>query len=167
MASARAEWFAELWDEAGTATLKAVEELAEGKRFSVAQEGKAHPLWLVGHIATVNNLLVGVWCCENENGIAKEFRSQFMPEALGGDPIVTDPAKYPSWDAVVQQYKKVAEACSAGIRELSDAELNGALRGGAPDDMNERFGPVGKMIRGMVGHESHHRGQLLLLGALD
>ncbi len=167
MSVSRSNLYGDLWEQMVNTTVKSASGVSEGKRMKVAQPGKAHPLWLVGHLANTNNLLVHIWCCEKQSLLPKGFNKIFAPEAFGGAPIVTDPAAYPTWDEVLGHYQTVGQACGAGIRALSDAEFEGKLRGGAPDNMNERFGPVEKCIQSMLMHEAHHRGQMALLASLD
>jgi hypothetical protein len=167
MAATRSQIYADMWDTNAKATIKAAEAIAEGKRFKTAQAGKSHPLWLLGHLANTNNLLVHIWCCEKDSLLPKGFGKKFAPDFAGGDPIVIDPSNYPSWDEILGHYKTVSEACGAGIRGLSDAELDGELRGGAPDQMKQMFNPIEDCIRKMLMHEAHHRGQMAMLGALS
>lgn len=167
MAVSRPELYADLWDAEVKATLAAAEKVAEAKRYNVAQEGKSHPLWLIGHLANTNNLLIGMWCCENDSMLAKEYGKKFAPDFAGGDPIVTDPDNYPAWDEVLAQYKAVGDACGKGIRALPEEDLDKPLRGGAPENMQKMFGSIENAIRTMIRHEAHHRGQLAMLAALD
>lgn len=149
------------------ATTTAAEKIPEAKRMKQTQEGKAHPLWFIGHLANTNNLILQRWCCDGESLLSSDYRKMFAPESMGGNPIVADPGAYPSWDEVVAAYVKVNETSAAGLAALSPEELVGQLRGGAPEAMHERMGNVEKCILGMISHEAYHRGQMNLVAALD
>lgn len=165
MSNIKSQLYAELFEAAMNSTLKAAEKVPVANRYRNVQEGKAHPLWLIGHLAGANNSVVNMWCCGGESIVPKELRTRFAPDFAKGDPIVTDPSKYPSWDEVVGLYKAVGEKCVAGIRAMSDADLQGELKN-APDTVKQSFGTIEKTLRGMIAHDSHHRGQLAMLAAL-
>lgn len=166
MGSSAAEMYATMFEESAAATIKAAEKVPESKRMFQTQPGKAHPLWLVGHLANTASLLINRWCCEAENLMPKEYTKRFSPDFAQGDPITNNAADYPSWEETLSLYKKITASCVENIRKLDDATLNGELRGGAPDAMKQVFGNVGKTLRSMALHDSYHRGQLNLLLAL-
>lgn len=159
--------YADMFAGAVDATVAAAEKVDEGKRMKQPGEQKAHPLWLIGHLAQVNSVVVHAWCCDGEGLTPKEYRKLFSPGIMGGDPIGSDPAGYPSWDNVVANYKKVGDACVEKIRNLSDDELDGDLRGGIPDSAKESLGSVEKTLVRMIGHDAYHRGQMNMLAALN
>ena len=155
-----------VFENAYQATLQLADSIPEEKRYKQLKEGKAHPLWLIGHIANTNNLVVNRWCCEGESQLPKEYIKMFGPDFGGGAPPTSDASFYPSWDEVVDSYRKLHEACTAGIATLTEEQLLGDLRGGAPDAMKERFGSVSNTILSMVGHDNYHRGQMAMINAL-
>ena len=163
----KAEVYAQMFEKATNATLAAAEKVPEDKRLKQIQEGKVHPLWLVGHLANISNLLVNVWCCDQESLLPKEYRKPFAPAFVGGDPVVPDPAKYPPWEEVLGVYRKVGEAIVSGLRSLSEDAIEGELRGGIPEDMKAQLGNVEATLMSMISHDSYHRGQLGMLAALE
>lgn len=167
MSSPVAEVLAQMFEMSTNSTAGVAEKVPPAKRFKQLKPGKAHPLWLVGHIANTNNAVLNMWCLNKDPLVPREWGKIFAPDFAGGGPIVADAATYPDWDTVLAEYKKVAAACTAGIRLLTDEELAGPLRGNAPEPMQKMFNPVSKCIRAMCGHDSHHRGQLAMLSALD
>jgi hypothetical protein len=166
MGSVKAEVYAELLEEALDATIAAAEQVSEGGRLRAAQEGKAHPLWFIGHMAYANNLLLHQWCCDGESMIPSEYNKIFGPDFGGGNPITANADDYPSWDEVLDNYNKVGRACVEGIRALDDATLAGNLRGGAPDSIKEKFKSVQYAVRAMATHDAYHRGQMNAVAAL-
>ena len=166
MGSTKADLYATMLEETAKSTAGAAAKVSAEKHFKVIQEGKAHPLWLVGHLANTNNLLINMWCCNGESLLPKHYGKIFAPDFAGGAPITVDPATYPSWDELLEQYKTVAAKCAEGIRTLDDATLAGELRGGAPDQMKQIFGNTEKTLRSIIAHDSYHRGQMALIVAL-
>ncbi|MFP6583602.1 MAG: DinB family protein [Candidatus Hydrogenedentota bacterium] len=167
MGSALAQLHSTLFNEAITAALSTADAVTEDKRYRQLKEGKSHPLWLLGHIANTNNLLVNMWCLEGTPMFPKDFIPKFSPDFADGIDPTPDPGFYPSWDETVALFKAIGESCVEGIAKLTDDELNGPLRGGAPDAMKERFGNVDQTIRGMALHCEYHRGQIAIINAQD
>jgi hypothetical protein len=149
------------------ATLSLIESVDSRKRMKQLQDGKAHPLWLIGHLSNTNNLLVLKWCLEGESLVDKELIAKFSPDFSGGTAPTDDASFYPSWDDVGALYKSVASACVEGIGALSEELLLGPLRGNAPAAMQAMFGNVDDTIRAMAGHNAYHRGQIGIINALD
>lgn len=166
MGSAKADIYATIFEDTTKATANAAAKVPAEKRFKVIQEGKAHPLWLVGHLANTNNLLIHMWCCNGESLLPKGYGKIFAPDFAGGAPITSDAATYPAWDELLEQYKTVSAKCAEAIRGLDDASLAGELRGGAPDQMKQIFGNTEKTLRAITLHDAYHRGQFALIAAL-
>jgi hypothetical protein len=166
MASLKAEVYADFLDQIVSATITAAKNVAEGNRLRVVQEGKAHPLWSMGHLANTNDRLLNQWCCEGASMIPESYGKLFSPDFAGGAPITTNADDYPSWDEVVEVYAKVSKACVEGIRTLDDSVLAGALRGSAPDALKEKFPSVEYTIRAITAHDAYHRGQMNAIAAL-
>jgi hypothetical protein len=167
MAKTGAEVHQQLFQKEIDATNTLIDSVDPEKRMRQLKEGRSHPLWLIGHLANTNNLLVNMWCLEGESLMPKELIKKFSPDFSGGDAPTSDASYYPSWDEVVGLYKSVASACVEGIGKLSDDELWGPLRGGAPGAMQAMFGPVDDTIRGMATHNAYHRGQIGIINAQD
>lgn len=167
MGDARAAVYANELEACINATVKLVEGLAPEKRYMQTQPGKAHPAWLVGHLAGSLDNNVNHWTFNAERIFPKEWRRRFAPHEAGGEPITDHPNDYPAWDDVLVTYKKVGAACIDGIRALTTAELEGDPRGNVPDRFKELFGNTEANIGRMIRHDSHHRGQIAMLAAMD
>ena len=159
--------YASLFGDAHKAVLSLAATVSEDKRYRQLKEGKSHPLWLIGHIANTNNLLINMWCLEGQSLMPKELIKKFSPDFTGGIDPTPDPDFYPSWDDTLALYKQIGDTCAEGIANLSEEELLGPLRGGAPDAMKERFGNIDATIRSMALHSEYHRGQIAIINAQD
>ena len=148
-------------------TLKTASGVPEAVRLVQLRPGKGHPLWLLGHLANTANVVIIQWALNGENVTPKGFGKKFAPDFGGGDPVTTNAADYPSWDEVVGVYEKAFDAALDGVKKLTDADLPNPLPGRIPDPLRQHFSSVGKTLNIMVLHDSYHRGQIGLLGALD
>lgn len=167
MGSVRAEVYAELYRSATEATVKAAEAVPEDKRLRQAGEGKAHPLWLLGHMTMSFDMLTNNWMLGLDLSIPQEWASTFGPSQFGGKAITNSADDYPGWDEVLVAYKKSGEAAAKRVGTLTDAELDGDAIGAMPDQFKETFGIMNKSIPGNASHDTHHRGQMSLLASLD
>jgi len=166
MSSALANQLADMFEQSVQAVIGSAEAIPEENRYKQLKEGKAHPLWLTGHIANTNSLIIARWCCDGTPTMPKEFIKKFAPDFGGGETPSPDAANYPTWDETVGIFRQTGATCVEGIRNLTDEELAGPLRGGCPEPMQERFGSVAKTIGSMIMHSDYHRGQMNLINAL-
>jgi hypothetical protein len=147
-------------------TVSDANSVSTDKRLYQLKPGKAHPLWLVGHLANTINTVCLNWTLGKELVLPREWGRTFAPDFAKGDPIVADASKYPAWDDVLAEYKKVTERALAAINELNDADLPSAARGPMPDPFKGFFSSIEATINIMIQHDAHHRGQMMLLSKL-
>ncbi len=167
MSDPRAEFYANELQACIDTTVKLAEGISADKRFVQAKPGGAHAAWLLGHLANTLNTVVLPWALDADRILPKGFGRRFAPQFVGGDPITDDQEDYPAWDEIVAEYKKVGAACVEGIRDLTTEELDGDLRGDVPEQFKDFFGNTQGTISSMIRHDSHHRGQMALVAALQ
>jgi hypothetical protein len=167
MSSSRAEIYAELYTSAVVSTVKAAEEVPESNRFRQTADGKAHPLWLLGHLTATMDLLVNSWMLGLEMTMPPAWGTTFGPTEFGGAPITADPSDYPAWDDILKQYKVSGASAAKKIATLSDDDMQQYALGPMPKDMYELFGTLLTSIPDDAIHDAYHRGQMTLLGKLD
>ena len=148
-------------------TLKTASGVPEGARLLQLRPGKGHALWLLGHVANTANVVMLQWTLNGESVTPKGFGKKFAPDFGGGDPVTGDAADYPAWDVVIDTYGKAMSAAIDSVKKLTDADLPAPVPGRIPDPLRQYFSSVGKALSIMVLHDSYHRGQIGLLGALD
>ena len=149
------------------ATLAAAGNVPEDKRLRQLQDGKAHPLWQVGHLAFALDMIVNTIALGGAPELPGEYVPKFAPDLAGGKPITGNAEDYPAWDEVVANYEKAAKTSAAKIRELDDSDLSGGIKGSAPEGLEEFFKILGVTLGSMAAHDSYHRGQMNLVAALD
>lgn len=147
-------------------TVQAAEKVAERDRFRQIKEGKAHPLWLAGHLTNSMDTFVLSWIGGGESLIPKSFRRPFSPEFIGGNPVTTKADDYPGWDEVIETYKKVGEKAVEIVGNLDDAGVEADLKGPIPEKFKELFGNTERTLSITITHDAHHRGQIALLANL-
>lgn len=151
----------------GTAqqTVNAAKAVPPAKRLHQLAPGKATPLWLLGHIANTADY-VGCLCGFGEaTGLFPDaWRKRFTPPPFGGAPITANAADYPEWDEILAVYSKVIAVLESKIGALTDEELLGPPRGQMPPPLLKMVTSLQDVASLSVLHDSHHRGQLALLG---
>jgi len=148
-------------------TLRVAASVPESDRFRSLKDGKAHPAWLIGHLANTVDTVVNQWMLLEERRLPKGHGRMFAPDFAGGLPITPDPANYPAWDEIVALYNQVMTVAIDGIGELPELLLPEPLRGDVPDSMRNFFSSSGKTLNIMVLHDSYHRGQIGMLSKLN
>lgn len=167
MSKERVNFIADIWETTISATVAAAEKVPEGKRMKQLQDGKSHPTWLLGHLSFATSfplLTVGLGIGPAVPG---DWLQKFGPDKVGGEPIESDASKYPSWDELLESYKKSGNATVAAIRELDDVDLDGGAKGNVPDGREAMFENLGRTLVSFIVHNAHHTGQIVLIAALD
>ena len=152
MNNSRTELYAELYEAAIKATVKAAEKVPEDKRTRQAQNEKAHPLWLLGHLAFSFDTVVNVWALNGE------------PVACLADLIIGADASRPTELTLIL----VCPRCSQGQKHAQDCQLR--IRqsnrffefvAGKGDPMiefqGEMFRSAGMIVASEVGALGMHR----------
>lgn len=148
-------------------TLKTASGVPEANRLLQLRPAKAHPLWLVGHLANTANVIMVQWVLNGDSVTPKGFGKMFAPDFGGGAPVTPNAADYPAWDDVVATYDTTLATAIDLAKNLSDDDLPKPLPGRIPDPLRQHFSSIGKSLNIMVLHDSYHRGQIGLLAALD
>jgi hypothetical protein len=166
MSKAKVELFQEMLEISKKETLKTAGKVPEGKRFTQTCDGKAHPLWLLGHLANTIDVVGTVWAFGGERALPKNYGLKFAPDFAGGIPITTDPEDYPAWEEIVGHYEVAFDRFLDHCRTIEDSDLPQEGRGRIPEEMKKHFSSIGVILRIMVMHESHHRGQMSMLAKI-
>lgn len=165
--NAKALWTAEMLFGGSRHTLLIANSVTEANRMKQLGEGKAHPLWLVGHLAFGMDALVRGFAMQKKGVVEKEWIRKFAPDIAGGGPITSNADDYPSWDAVIKKYDEVSEMARDELATLSDKDLDKSLKGIVPDAFFDMFPTTGLTIhRGGIDHDAYHRGQIALINKL-
>lgn len=120
--------------------------------------GSQHALWLCGHMACAQELLLFQRCC-NEPRMSAEFMAHFP---IGG-PIKSGSAHdWPTIEAVRQQMDAMQEASLARIEQLADAELDEPAFG-KDGAVHPHYDTKRGAICHLARHEAFHAGQIAMI----
>lgn len=166
MSTVKMELMVEMLKMARQQTLDTAKAVMEENRLKQLKEGKATPLWLIGHLANSYNTVYLVRSLGHSSIVPKELSVKFAPDFVGGTVPTTNPEDYPSWDEVVALYEKAITNAIEGTKKLNDDDWEKPLPGNMPEPMRSFFSSIGRTLEIMVMHDAHHRGQIALLGKL-
>ena len=167
MNNTRMNLYIELLESARQQTLQTAAGVPEANRLKQLQEGKATPLWLLGHLANTINTLVIIYTLQQPSVLSRELAITFAPDFVGGKAPTTNPDEYPAWDEVIAIYNTAFDTALAGLRDLDDGVLENALPGKMNDQLRGYFSSIGVTLGIMVSHDAYHRGQIGMLAKLS
>ncbi|SER26748.1 Uncharacterized damage-inducible protein DinB (forms a four-helix bundle) [Gracilibacillus ureilyticus] len=125
------------WDNGAEATIKVLESLTDDKLDQAIVEDHSTLGWLGWHLATAPGFFAGV---------------------VGLDVKVEDSGQVPnSAFTIVEAYKKVAKDIHFHAKTLTDEQLLEEV-----DSFGAKI-PRGAMLRTLIDHQTHHRGQMTVL----
>jgi uncharacterized damage-inducible protein DinB len=134
----KVEDFLQDWDLASNGTIMVLEALTDEKLNQAIVEGHNTLGWLGWHLATAPAFFCGV--------------VGLKVNAAGGPKDIPNKAT-----AIVQAYKQISEDVVQGIKTFTDEQLE--------EEVESFKGPIprGTMLRSMIDHQTHHRGQMTVL----
>lgn len=144
-------------------TAKAAGNVPADKRMHQTKDGKAHPLWLLGHLTFATDTILNGVLLGGEMSLPEQYRKMFAPDMIGGAPVTTDASAYPAWDDVVKEHGRVTASALDLMKNAQDADLPGGMKGHTPPGFEEFFKSFEGVLNTMVLHDTYHRGQMNLL----
>ncbi|MBX7254807.1 MAG: DinB family protein [Candidatus Hydrogenedentes bacterium] len=149
-----------------TETVRVAEDVKPELRLVQLREGKAHPMWLIGHLTNTINTVVIQWMLGKNSLVPRGFSRKFAPDFAGGSPITNQASDYPAWEEVLGLYKQIMDCALENLAELNDSDLELPLKGEMPEGLRSFFSSNGRTLAIMASHDSYHRGQIGLLSHL-
>ena len=166
MSRTRIEIYEKQYADAFRQTARAAEKVVEVKRMQQAAPDKAHPLWLVGHLALETDTMLNSVLFGAPMTLPERYGTLFAPHFIGGQPVSADASVYPAWDDVFGEYKRVSAVVLEHIAGADDADLAGDIKGTAPRGFEKMIKSFEGLLGFMLQHDAYHRGQLALLAKL-
>ena len=133
--------------------LARVEDMAAHAFVPPTPNGGGHTLWVVGHLAYVEGLVVHGFLLGEANPLAA-WEAPFD----GGD-VSSDPAAYPEFEAVLAACRAQRESTLAFVGRLSESDLD-TEAANAPEGFADTFGTYRLGLQFLADHWYMHRGQL-------
>lgn len=163
MSRTKIEIIEKLYESTFSATAKAAENVPADKRLKQSKDGKAHPLWLMGHLTFATDTILNSVVLGGDMTLPEQYRKMFAPGMIGGAPVTADASAYPAWDDVVAQYGRVTATTLKKLQDINDDDLPGGMKGKTPPGFEEFFKSFEGVLNTMVLHDTYHRGQMNLL----
>ncbi|KAB8137511.1 damage-inducible protein DinB [Gracilibacillus oryzae] len=125
------------WDSSAEGTIKVLESITDDKLGQAIVPGHSTLGWLGWHLATAPGFFAGM---------------------VGLDVKSSDPEHIPQTASViVEAYKNIAEDIRAKAGKLTDEDLSEEV-----DSFGAKI-PRGSLLRTLIDHQTHHRGQMTVL----
>ena len=133
--------------------LARVEEMREHSVVFPTRNGGCHTLWVLGHLAYIETLVIRVFMLGDSNPLA-EWETLF-----DGTDISSDPSHYPPFDQVLAKCREVRASTLTLASSLSEPDLDKASAK-PPQGFEETFGSCRLCLQNVADHWYMHRGHL-------
>ena len=134
-------------------TLARVEEMRDHCLVPPTARGGGHTLWILGHVAYVEAMVIRVFMLGEPNPLAD------WEDLFDGQDVSGDRGRYPPFDDVLARCREMRESTLALLDTLSEADLDRPSPG-APKGHEENFGTWRRCLQYVADHWYMHRGQL-------
>lgn len=133
--------------------LARIEDMRDHCMVFPTPRGGCHTLWVLGHLAYIEALVVRDIMLGEENPLAR------WGEVFDGAEVSGDAARFPSFDLVLEECRGVRSSTVALLDSLSEDDL--ARRSvNVPDGGDELLGTHRRCLQYVADHWFMHRGQL-------
>lgn len=133
--------------------LAKIEDMREHCLVFPTPNGGCHTLWVLGHLAFIEGLVIYQFMLGSENPVAA-WKDVFDGEDISGD--IRD---YPAFDEVLTQCLELREATLRLLDSLSEDDLD-TLSANAPKGFEASFGTYRLCLQFVADHWYMHRGNL-------
>lgn len=130
-----------------------IEDMRDHCLVAPTPNGGGHTLWILGHLAYIEGLVVRTFMLGERNPLA-DWESLF-----DGDEVSTDLGRYPPFDDVLARCREMRADTLAILDRLSEAELDNLSRA-VPAGYEDSFGTYWLCLQYAADHWYMHRGQL-------
>ena len=133
--------------------LARVDEMREHCFVCPTPKGGGHTLWVLGHLAYIEALVVRAFMLGQPNPLAA------WEERFDGPDISVDPSQYPDFDQVLATCREMRERTLALLDGFSEQDLD-TVSANTPEGWEETFGTYRHCLQYVADHWYMHRGQL-------
>jgi hypothetical protein len=133
--------------------LARIEDMREHGLVFPTRNGGAHTLWVLGHLAYIESLIVHVFMLGEANPLAH------WEDLFDGADVSGDGARFPAFDEVLKRCLEVRDSTLTLAESLTEEDLDRpAAR--VPPGYEEYFGTWRLCLQYAADHWYMHRGQL-------
>lgn len=115
--------------------------------------GGAHTLWVLGHLAYIEGLVIRGFMLGEPNPLAD------WEEPFDGAEVGDDPALFPPFDQVLTQCRESRESTLTLLDSLTEKDLD-RVSSKVPQGFEDTFGTYRHCLQMVADHWYMHRGQL-------
>jgi len=130
-----------------------VEDMREHCMVFPTVNGGGHTLWVLGHLAYIEGLVIRKFALGELNPLAD------WEAAFDGSDVSADPCVYPPFSEVLATCREMRESTIAALDSLSESDLD-RVSAAVPKGWEETFGTVRHCFQYVSDHWYMHRGQL-------
>lgn len=133
--------------------LARVEDMREHCVIFPTPNGGCHALWVLGHLAYIEVLVIRTFMLGEANPLAD------WEDVFDGADVSGDVGEFPPFDQVLARCREVRESTLAVLGSLSEADLD-RVSARAPAGFEATFGTCRLCLQYVSDHWYMHRGQL-------
>jgi hypothetical protein len=133
--------------------LARVEDMREHCMVFPTRNGGCHTLWVLGHLAYIEMLVVRTFMLGESNPLAG------WEEVFDGTDVSGGIGQYPPFDEVLAKCREVRESTLALLASLSEGDL-AKVSARVPAGFEDTFGTYRLCLQYVADHWYMHRGQL-------
>jgi len=130
-----------------------VEEMREHCMVAPTPNGGCHTLWVLGHLAYIEGLVVRTFMLGERNPLAE------WEERFDGAEVSCEASAFPPFDQVLERCRELRASTVTVIDGLSEADLDRASAN-APRGHEATFGTYRLCLQYVADHWYMHRGHL-------
>ena len=134
-------------------TLAHIEDMKEHCVVFPTPRGGGHTLWVLGHLAYIESLVIRRFMLGQDNPLAD------WEDIFDGPDTSGDKGRYPPFDRVLAQCREVRESTIALLESFSEGDLDTASAI-IPKGFEDTFGTYRMCLQYVADHWYMHRGQL-------
>jgi len=140
-------------DKSANRVLARVEEMREPCMVFPTVNGGGHTLWVLGHLAYIEALVIHRFMLGESNPLAA------WEEVFDGNDVSGDPNSFPPFDQVLSVCRQMRADTLAILGSLSEEDLDWESAN-APAGFEDTFGTCRLCLQYVADHWYMHRGQL-------
>ena len=133
--------------------LARIEEMREHCMVFPTRNGGCHTLWVLGHLAYIETLVIRGFMLGEANPLAD------WEQVFDGTDVSGDISQYPPFDQVLAKCRAVREATLTVIDSLSEDDLDN-VSARVPKGFEDTFGTYRLCLQFVADHWYMHRGHL-------
>jgi len=140
-------------EKSASRVLARVEEMRDHCFVAPTPRGGGHTLWVLGHLAYIEGLVVCQFMLGDPNPLAE------LEALFDGADVPDDKTRYPAFDETLSKCREMRRATLSLVVSLTEDDLD-RVSASAPEGFEDTFGTYRLCLQFVADHWYMHRGQL-------